>query len=199
MTDKGGNKANARHVTWAKQDSDRNQEEGVGAAKDVEQVSKSALPARSLTAPPRPAPADEFKLLVITVRSLDTQYTGKFERMLDKADPVLKLAFNGVDCSAPAMKNNENPHYNLPYSFLLDDEMQRNLGIKTLGASLAKPTSQNADSDKYLSFEVIEHNSISEDSREGECKVRIKDYIKADGSGEPTRRGLKSVDLTRGP
>ena len=63
-----------------------------------------------------------LKMLIITIHYLDAHYATSADILhLDKADPQVKLNFNGVACKTDQMKNNEKPHFNTPYSFMLDE------------------------------------------------------------------------------
>ena len=102
--EKSANKGAKKTVRF---DSDKRSE---GSEQRPEEGAKTSEQLLQVVEQPEPARREAYKLLVITIRSLDTQYSSFWS--LDKADPMLKLSFNGVNCSTPPMSNNENPHFN---------------------------------------------------------------------------------------
>jgi len=199
--EKSANKGAKKNVHFASEGLEQRPEEGTKTSERLEQVKEE----------PELGRREAFKLLVITIRSLDTQYSSFWS--LDKADPMLKLSFNGVNCSTPPMSNNENPHFNQPFSFLMSEETQRSLGIiegakggageargDAAPASSTKSNHQSSSSasDRYLHFEVVEKESIQADRQVGERKVHINEYLKGgeeSNRNELIRKGLKSVDV----
>lgn len=73
------------------------------------------------------------------------------------------LAFNGVECKTEQMQDNARPHFNAPYSFILDEQVQHDLALvdeeedgsaKGKTASLKKEAAKSAEQSTSESTEA---------------------------------------------